>query len=76
MSGGKKQDGIIEGLELTFSHENTKITTEQSLTKYTGTYPKIYSTSKDEGATGQKEGCFSNIIKSHTSQVGDPQTGR
>jgi len=50
-----RYDGRIEGLELTFSHENTKITTdEQSSPKKPGTYQKRYSTSKDkEGATAR-----------------------
>lgn len=50
----RKQDGGIEGLELTSFHKNTKITqltAEKPPTKKTGRYQKRYSTSKDKEAT-------------------------
>ena len=74
-----RQDGGVEGLELTSSHENTKITTaEQPSTKKTGTYHIRCSTSKDKEAATTRwyRECFHDIIKSHTCQVGDMQTGK
>ena len=49
----RRQDGGLEGLELTSSHKNNKIktTAEQPLTKKTQTYQKRYSTSKDKEVT-------------------------
>ena len=45
--------------------------------KITGTGQKRYPTSKDkeEAAARQQEGHNHDKIKSHTHQVGDPQTG-
>lgn len=69
-----RQDGRIEGLELTPLSKTIKITTsEQPLTKKTRTHEK---SSKDkEGATmRQCEGHFCSLIKSCTQQVGNLQT--
>lgn len=41
------QDGRIEGFELTSSHKNIKTTTEQPLTKNTGSYYTKKQTKKD-----------------------------
>lgn len=41
------QDGRIEGFELTSSHKNIKTTTEQPLTKNTGSYYPKKQTKKD-----------------------------
>ena len=56
----------------------SQLTAKQPLTEKTHTYQKRYSTPKDkEAATvGQQEGHFHNRIKSHTCQIGNPQTGK
>ena len=48
--GGPRQDGKVEGCELTSSYGNTKITTtvEQSSTSKLWNLPKRYSTPKDK----------------------------
>ena len=55
----------------------SQLTDKQSSTKNTGTYQNRYSASKDkEDTVREYEGCFHDIIKSHSCWVGYPQTGK
>ena len=73
----RRQGGRVEGLELTSSHKNTKITTNCWTTtdkKEWNLPKKIFYIQRQEAIMRQYEEGFCDIIKSHTHQVGDPQT--
>ena len=60
------------------STPKSQLTAEQPSVKKTGTYQERYSTSKGIKKKPNEivgRGCIYDIIKSHTTQVVDPQTG-
>lgn len=64
-----RQDGRVQGPELTSFHKNTKLTTNCRTTTDTHTQ-KRYSTFKNKEATR----CQEEYI--HDNQIPDPQTGK
>ena len=75
-SEGRRQDVEVEGLELSHKIPKSQLSLEQPLTKKTVTYQRRYSTSKDKEEAIMRKGHFHSVIKSHTHQVGNPQTGK
>ena len=60
------------------STPKSQLSAEQPLMKKTGTYQKRSSTTKDikkEPQQDKQEGGTLDVVKSHTSWVGNPQTG-
>ena len=65
----------VKGSALTFSHKNTKITTNCWTTinkKRLEPTKKDMLLPKEEATTKRQEGCLGDSVQSHTLQVGNP----
>ena len=74
---GSRQYSRVEGLELTSSHESNKIKTNCWTIinkKVLNIWKKCILQPKTKKKKDSGRGCFFNIIKSYTCQVGSPQT--
>ena len=73
-----RQDGGVEGLELTSSHKNTNITTNcwMTIDKKDQNPPKIFYTQIQGSHNEMEGGHIRDSIKSCTHQVDDSQGGK